>query len=251
MYGIDAPPVQVDDRPAQDPIEPAHRVGFLRLMLSGDGFEQALLHSIPRQLGVAQLPTSESGEGVEIFQQDGGGIGHEHRSGGFIQGCHGRGGCGSLQTRRIKACAGVVADGSDPAQRPVGCVAASGSAGAEEYIDALHVGHDCGRPDACGLGSGSGVVGRREIRVAPILGVHVVSHRQLARVGGAHGLPGTLAGLCKHREKDGREDRNDRDHDQQLNQRERCAERVIVGRSVLHRCWFLFPGVGVRRLSLP
>ena len=72
-----APSVQVDDRPAENAVEPTHRIGFRRLMLCVHGFEQAILNSIARQFAVAQLRAGEAGEGVEIFQQNGCGIGHK------------------------------------------------------------------------------------------------------------------------------------------------------------------------------
>ena len=71
-----APSVQVDDRPAKNAVEPSHRIGFRRLMLCGHGFEQAVLDSIARQFAVTQLRAGEGGEGVEILQQNGLGIGH-------------------------------------------------------------------------------------------------------------------------------------------------------------------------------
>jgi len=69
--------VEVNDRPAEDAVEPAHGLCFGRLMFRGDGLEQTLLHSIARQFGVAQLRASEAGEGIQILQQGGSGIGHE------------------------------------------------------------------------------------------------------------------------------------------------------------------------------
>ena len=71
-----APPVQVDDRPAQDAIKPTHGVLFGRLMLRGHGLEQALLHGVTREFAIAQAGTREGGKGIEILQQQGGGIGH-------------------------------------------------------------------------------------------------------------------------------------------------------------------------------
>lgn len=71
-----APPVQVDDRPPQDAIKPAHGVRFRRLMFGGNSFEQTFLHGIPREFAIAEAGTREGGKGIEILQQNGGGIGH-------------------------------------------------------------------------------------------------------------------------------------------------------------------------------
>ncbi len=71
-----ASPMQVDDRPTQDAIKPAHGVRFGRLMLRGHGLEKTLLHGVAREFAIAQAGTREGGKGIKIFQQKGGGIGH-------------------------------------------------------------------------------------------------------------------------------------------------------------------------------
>ena len=83
LTGI-APPVQVNNRPPQDAIEPTHGGRFGRLMLRGHGLEETLLYGIPREFAIAEARTRERSKGIEILQQKGGGIGHRRTVAGDV-----------------------------------------------------------------------------------------------------------------------------------------------------------------------
>lgn len=73
LAGI-AAAVKIDDRAPKNPVKPAHGVGFAGLPFRANGFHHALLHGIARKLDIAQPRACEAGEGVEVFQQKGGGL---------------------------------------------------------------------------------------------------------------------------------------------------------------------------------
>lgn len=76
-------PVQVDDRPTENPVEPRNNRLLGRLALGGDSLQQAILHRVPRQVRIAESGPGESGEGIKVRQKRLGNLRHggKRRSG--------------------------------------------------------------------------------------------------------------------------------------------------------------------------
>ena len=65
-----APAVEIDNRVAQDSIEPRDDLFIIAHLIDGfQGLEQALLHHIGRQVWVAHPAPREGGEGIEFLEQ--------------------------------------------------------------------------------------------------------------------------------------------------------------------------------------
>lgn len=62
--------IKVDDRAAQNPVKPCHRILFAGgFAVSGQRFEKAVLHEIGRQRFIANAFAGKTNEGLEILQQ--------------------------------------------------------------------------------------------------------------------------------------------------------------------------------------
>jgi hypothetical protein len=75
-----APPIQVDYRMAQNAIEPRHRAFAVRGLFGGlEGLEQAVLHEVGGQFGVAHVLARKRNKGVQVFDKGVFGLCHAPR----------------------------------------------------------------------------------------------------------------------------------------------------------------------------